>query len=82
MICPFNKYKDALGIPGKGAHKLTFLGTPIVDYSLSIVLAMVITAFSKIPLVLTTIAVFIISIILHTLFGVDTPVQKYLGLEC
>ena len=81
MSCSFNKYKDILGIPGEGIHKFTFLDTPIVDYSLSIILAMLITFFSKIPLVLTTIYVFIFSIILHTLFGVNTPVQEYLGLN-
>ena len=81
-ICPFSEYKDAFGIPGEGAHSYKFLNTAIVDYILSIILASVITYYTKIPLVLTTISVLIIGILLHMLFDVDTNTIKYLGLSC
>lgn len=81
-LCPFSKYRDAFGVPGKGAHRYRFLNTAIVDYILSIILASVITYYTKIPLVLTTISVLIVGILLHMLFDVDTNTIKYLGLSC
>ena len=34
--CPFVKYKNMFGEPNKGVHAYKVLGTPIVDYVLSI----------------------------------------------
>ena len=82
MNCPFSKYRNIFGIPGKGVHKYQFLDTAIVDYVLTIILAALVTYFSKIPLVLTTIFIFITGIILHILFGVQTSTLKYLGIKC
>ena len=81
-ICPFSKFKNVLGVPKKGIHKYRFLNTAIVDYVLTIVLACITTYLTKIPLVLTTIMWFVIGIILHMLFGVETGTIKYLGLKC
>ena len=80
--CPFSRFKDILGIPMEGIHSYRFLNTAIVDYSMSIILAFVIAYYTDIPLVLTTIGVFILGILLHMLFGVDTSTIKYLGLTC
>lgn len=80
--CPFKKYKHALGMPDKGVHKYKILNTAIIDYVLTIFLAIVITTVTKIPLVLTTIVAFISSIVLHTLFGLETNSVKYLNLTC
>jgi hypothetical protein len=82
MNCPFSKYRNIFGIPGKGVHKYQFLDTAIVDYVLTLILAALATYFSKIPLVLTTIFMFITGIILHILFGVETSTLKYLGIKC
>ena len=82
MSCPFSKYKHILGIPKKGAHSHRFLNTAIVDYILTIILAIIITLLTKIPLVLTTIFSFILGILLHILFGVPTNTTKYLGISC
>jgi hypothetical protein len=82
MNCPFSKYKNILGIPGKGAHKYQFLNTAIVDYMMTIILAIFTTYVSSIPLVLTTIGWFVMGIILHILFGVETSTLKYLGIKC
>lgn len=80
--CPFEKYKDFFGKPGTGVHKYRLLKSAGVDYILSILLAMVLTYFTKVPLVLMTIIVLIVGIILHTLFGVNTETVKYLRLSC
>ena len=82
MYCPFSKYKNILGVPGKGAHKYQFLDTAIVDYIMTLIGAIITTYFSHIPLVLTTIFWFIMGIILHILFGVETSTLKYLGIKC
>ena len=82
MSCSLKKYKNVLGEPGKGVHKHRFLNLAIVDYILSIVLAMIITYFTGVPLVLTTIGVLILGIILHSIFGINTDVITYLGMEC
>lgn len=81
-ICPFSKYKNSLGIIGKGIHKYRFINTAIIDYILTILVACITTYFSNIPLVLTTIMWLVIGIILHILFGVQTNTLTYLGIIC
>jgi len=71
-------YKYALGYPGQGIHQYRFLGTAIVDYLGSILIAMIITKFTKIPLVLTTIGVLVLGIILHLLFCLKTGTEIWL----
>ena len=39
MFCILKKYRDILGIPGKGLHRIKFRGTAIVDYILTIIVA-------------------------------------------
>jgi hypothetical protein len=75
MSCP---YKYALGVPGEGVHSTRFLGTAVFDYIGTIVLAMIVTKFTKIPLVLTTIGMFILGIILHMVFCLRTGTEIWL----
>ena len=75
----FKKYKNLLGEPNTGVHKYKFLGTSIIDYIITIFIAIFISYITDIPLVLTTIIVFILGIIIHILFGVPTNTTKYLG---
>lgn len=82
MKCPFSKYKHALGVPGKGAHSIRFIGTALVDYVLTILIAIITTLITKMPLVLTTIIWFILGVIFHILFGVQTSTLTYLGIIC
>ena len=82
-ICPFNEYKNVLGVATKGVHKYRFLNdTAILDYFLAILFAMFVTWVTKIPLVLTTVFVLILGIIVHYLFGIPTNTLKYLGITC
>jgi len=81
-ICPLNKYKEIFGIVNKGIHKYRFLDTAIVDYILTLIIAGIISFFSNIPLVLSTIIWFIIGICLHILFGVETNTLKYFNILC
>lgn len=80
--CPFKKYSNIFGVPNTGVHSYRFLGTAVVDYVFTILLAFLLTWITDIPLVLTTIFSFIIGIIFHILFGVNTNTLKYLGINC
>jgi divalent metal cation (Fe/Co/Zn/Cd) transporter len=82
MKCPFSKFRNIFGVPGKGVHAIKFKGTSLFDYFLTIVLAFIVTAITGWPLVLTTIGALILGIILHALFGVNTEAVKSLGLSC
>ena len=66
-LCIFSNYKNALGKPNEGLHKYRFLNTAMVDYIMTIIGAIATTAIFKIPLVLTTIGWFVLSIIIHIL---------------
>ena len=81
-MCIFSEYKNIFGEIGKGVHKYRFLNTALIDYTLTILVAILITYFTDIPLVLTTIGLLVLGIILHYLFGVNTNTLKYLGITC
>ncbi len=81
-ICPFRKYQHLFGIEKKGVHKYRLLGTPMVDYILTLVVSFLTTYLTKLPLVLSTIVWFIIGIILHILFNVKTNTLEWLGIKC
>lgn len=76
-----HKYKDIFGKPKQGPHQYRFMNTALVDYAFTIIGAIILTYFSGIPLVLTTIFLFVLGIILHILFGVPTNTTKYLGIH-
>ena len=81
-MCIFSKYKNIFGEAGKGVHQYRFLNTPLVDYLLTILGAILLTYLTDIPLVLTTIGLLVLGLILHYLFGVNTNSLKYLGITC
>ena len=68
MLC---QYRDIFGAPGTGVHRFRFLGTPIVDYIGTILLAMMFTKVTGISLVTSTILMFLLGILLHKLFCVS-----------
>jgi hypothetical protein len=81
-MCIFAQYKDLFGASGTGVHKYKFMGTAIVDFTLSILLALFVTWKFKVPLELSIILVLVLGIIFHILFGVETSTLKYLGIRC
>ena len=80
--CPFVKYKNLFGAPNTGAHKYKILNSSIVDYIATLVSIFIITYFTGFPLELVTIAMFVLGIVLHILFGVPTHTTKFLGIHC
>jgi hypothetical protein len=79
MVCLFEKYSDILGKEKTGMHQYRFLDTSIVDYIMTIVLSCFTTYIFEIPLVLTTVFWFIVSIFMHMLFCVKTGSLKFIG---
>ena len=81
MSCPFDlsKYKNIFGKPGTGFHQYTFKGTAIIDYLATIMIAFIITYFTDIPLVITTIGILLLGILFHYLFGIKSHAIRYLS---
>ena len=74
------KYKDILGVPGKGFHKHYGFGFAILDLIVTILIAyglsrMIGKSFLKVFIILMLIAIF-----LHWLFCVKTKLNGLLGL--
>ena len=79
MTCPYSckKLKELAGNPGEGIHKTRLVDAAMFDYIGTIVLAIVISKLTKIPLVLSTIILFIIGELLHIMCGVKTSSVRY-----
>lgn len=71
------KYKNIFGVPGTGVHSWKFEGTSLFDYFGTIVLAMITTKITKIPLVITTIMLLFLGILLHYIFCVPTQTINF-----
>ena len=74
------KYKDALGVPGKGVHSIRFMGVAIVDVISTLVGGYLISKVFGTNITYTIIALFLLGIYLHWLFCVNTTIGKLLGL--
>lgn len=72
------KYKDILGIPGKGAHSYRFFNIAIVDVFLTLVLSYLLSIMFKKSYIVMIIMMFILGIILHRVFCVKTTIDKLL----
>jgi len=80
--CPFKTYNHIFGEVGKGLHSLTFLGVNIIDNGATILGAILLTYFTKLPFPLSIILFYTAGIVFHMLFGVNTKTITYLGLTC
>ena len=83
------KYRNALGVPGKGAHSIRLGGVAVgggvagggvavVDVLLTIVGAYIIAYFAHTSFAWTAAGLFLLGIILHRLFCVRTTIDKLL----
>jgi hypothetical protein len=73
------RYKDALGVPGKGIHKYQVFHIAIMDVIFTILAAVVIKIL--IPTFrfwMILLSLFLLGIILHRLFCVRTTINKIL----
>ena len=73
-------YKNIFGVPGTGIHAWKFHGTSLADYFMTIIGAFIITQYTKIPLVITTIVLFLLGIFFHYILCVPTQTIKYFNI--
>jgi hypothetical protein len=72
------KYRNALGVPGKGAHSIRLSGVAVVDVIMTLLGAYVIAYFTRTSFAWTAVGFFLFGIILHRLFCVRTTIDKLL----
>lgn len=82
MYCPFSKYATIFGEVGKGAHAYRMCDVAMIDYVMTIMVSLLTTCLTKIPIVITTIFWLMMGVIMHVIFGVPTSTVKWLGLTC
>jgi len=75
MLC---KYKDALGKPKKGIHSYRIFNIAIADVIMTIIGALIISYLFKFNFWITLIILFLLGIIAHRIFCVNTTVDKLL----
>jgi len=78
MQNPLCKYKDILGEPGSttGARKYRIFGIALFDTGIVILFAVLIAWMFRLSYIKTTIAIFILGIVVHRMFCVRTAVDK------
>ncbi len=74
--CPFKQFSEIFGRPNEGVHSYRFLNLAMVDVIGTIVIAIMIAKIFNLNIWLTVIIAFIIGIILHRLFCVNTTINK------
>jgi hypothetical protein len=72
------KYKNALGVPGKGIHSYRIFNIAVADVIMTLIGAYIISRIFKISFLWTSVGLFITGIILHRLFCVKTTIGKLL----
>ena len=72
----FCKYKDFLGEPNKGIHSYRFMGVAIADVVMTIVGAAILSYYLNQDFLLTLGVLFLLGILLHRLFCVDTTIDR------
>jgi len=73
MLC---KYKNIFGEPRKGAHSIRVFDIAIVDVILTIIIGAIISKFTHTNFFLVLLALFLLSIVAHRIFCVDTKVTQ------
>jgi len=72
------KYKNILGVPKKGIHSYRLFGVAIADVIMTFVGAIILSWLFRWNPWITLIALFLLGIVLHHIFGVRTTIDKLL----
>lgn len=72
------KYRDALGVPGQGAHAYRFMGIAIVDLVLTLVAAILIARLAGWSFIYVLAGLLGLGVALHRIFCVRTTVDRLL----
>jgi len=72
-------YKDIFGQPGTGAHSYRIFDIAVVDVAMTVLAAYIISVYYKgMTFAQITMSLFILAIIAHRIFCVETTVNKFL----
>jgi len=74
--CPLGKYSNALGVPKQGAHSYRLFDVAVVDVLLTIVGSAIISYSFNFNFIIVLLILFILGIVLHRLFCVNTTINK------
>jgi hypothetical protein len=77
--CPMKQYNELFG---KVGQRDTYLNVVGIDNMMTIIGAIFITYQFNIPFPLSIISLYVIGILIHMLFGVQTKTLSYLGIQC
>ena len=72
------KYKNILGESKKGVHSYRIFNIAVVDVTLTLVASYFISYKTKLTFLQSCLIMFILGIILHRLFCVETTIDKFL----
>ena len=72
------KYKSMFGAPGTGAHSIRLFDIAVVDVGLTIVAAWAISKHFNFDFIKTLTFLFVLGIVSHRVFCVQTTVDKLL----
>jgi hypothetical protein len=73
MLC---KYKDIFGKEGEGAHSIRVANLAVVDVMLTILAGYLISRAFRVSFLWVCVVLFILGIVMHRLFCVNTTVNK------
>lgn len=76
-LCPF---KDIFGKPKTGLHSIRVFDVAVVDVVLTVVAGVLIATYFKWNVYVVVIALFLLGILMHRLFCVNTTLNVALGL--
>ncbi len=74
--CPFKEFKYIFGKEKEGIHSYRLFNIAVADVIMTIIGAFIISYFFKYNFFIVLIILFIIGIILHRLFCVNTTINK------
>jgi hypothetical protein len=72
------KYKNLFGKPNEGLHSYRIMNIAVVDVFMTIVAAYLLSILFNDSFVYISLALFILSILLHYVFCVDTTVNLFI----
>jgi len=78
-LCPLKQYNELFG---KIGQRETYFNVVGVDNMMTILGAIFITYQFNIPFPISIISIYVIGIVFHMLFGVQTKTLTYLGIRC
>ena len=78
---PFCTYKNIFGKPNEGIHATRLFGVAIWDVIFTVIVAIIISNKFKKDFIVVLLVLFITSIVIHSIFCVDTAINRAIGIS-